>query len=310
VCSIKNNDRWVRVTAFDYVRPDSLDEAIGLLDRHGPSARLLAGGTDVLVRLRLGHMRPSIVVDLKRARGLESTIVQVGSSLRVGARCVMADLLDDERIRKHFPALVEAAKVVGSVQIRHRATLVGNICNASPAADTAPALLVYDAAVNIVGPSGARRVPVADFFTGPGTTVLTRGELVRSIDLPIPENRLGAAFTRLTRRRGVDLASLTVACALRSSGEARVALGAVAPTPLAITDDGVLAAEVTRHSGLTEATLDRLVSRASPISDVRASRDYRSAMLRVFIKRTVALAAERLDGHSAQRKKRGKEREG
>jgi carbon-monoxide dehydrogenase medium subunit len=222
----------------------------------------------------------------------------------------MADLLDDERIRKHFPALVEAAKVVGSVQIRHRATLVGNICNASPAADTAPALLVYDAVVNIVGPSGARRVPVADFFTGPGTTVLTRGELVRSIDLPIPENRLGAAFTRLTRRRGVDLASLTVACALRSSGEARVALGAVAPTPLAITDDGVLAAEVTRHSGLTEATLDRLVSRASPISDVRASRDYRSAMLRVFIKRTVALAAERLDGHSAQRKKRGKEREG
>jgi CO/xanthine dehydrogenase FAD-binding subunit len=282
------------MVAFDYVRPDSLEEAIGLLDRHGPSARLLAGGTDVLVRLRLGHMRPSIVVDLKRARGLESAIVQVGSSLRVGARCVMADLLDDERIRKHFPALVEAAKVVGSVQIRHRATLVGNICNASPAADTAPALLVYDAAVNTSGPSGARRVPVAEFFTGPGTTVLTRGELVSSIDLPIPETRIGAAFTRLTRRRGVDLASLTVACALKSSGEARLALGAVAPTPLVIVDDGVLAAEVTRHSGLTEATLDRLVSHASPISDVRASRDYRSAMLRVFIRRTVQLAADRL----------------
>jgi CO/xanthine dehydrogenase FAD-binding subunit len=294
------------MVAFDYVRPDSLDEAIGLLDRHGPSARLLAGGTDVLVRLRLGHMRPSIVVDLKRARGLESTIVQVGSSLRVGARCVMADLLDDERIRKHFPALVEAARVVGSVQIRHRATLVGNICNASPAADTAPALLVYAAAANIVGPSGARRVPVADFLTGPGTTVLARGELVSSIDLPIPETRTGAAFTRLTRRRGVDLASLTVACALRSSGEARVALGAVAPTPLVITDDGALTAEVKRNSSLTEATLDRLVSHASPISDVRASRDYRSAMLRVFIRRTVQLAADRLDGQTAQRRGREK----
>ena len=161
-------------------------------------------------------MRPSVVVDLKRARGLESTIVQVGSALRVGARSVMADLLADERVRTHFPALVEAARVVGSAQIRHRATLVGNICNASPAADTAPPLLVYDAAANIVGPAGARRVPVAEFFTGPGRTVLSRGEIVSSIDLPIPEGRTGAAFTRLTRRRGVDLASLTVSCLIKA----------------------------------------------------------------------------------------------
>ena len=206
------------MTSFDYVRPDTLEAVIVLLEKHGPAARLLAGGTDVLVRLRLGHMRPSVVVDLKRARGLESAIVQVGSSLRVGARSVMADLLADERIRTHFPALVEAARVVGSAQIRHRATLVGNICNASPAADTAPPLLVYDAAANIVGPTGARRVPVAEFFTGPGRTVLSRGEIVSSIDLPIPEGRTGAAFTRLTRRRGVDLASLTVSCLIKESG--------------------------------------------------------------------------------------------
>ena len=189
------------MTPFDYVRPDNLDAVIALLEKHGPAARLLAGGTDVLVRLRLGHMRPSVVVDLKRARGLESTIVQVGSSLRVGARSVMADLLADERVRTHFPALVEAARVVGSAQIRHRATLVGNICNASPAADTAPPLLVYDAAANIVGSAGARRVPVAEFFTGPRDDgAVTRGNR-RSIDLPIPEGRTGASFTRLTRRR-------------------------------------------------------------------------------------------------------------
>jgi CO/xanthine dehydrogenase FAD-binding subunit len=282
------------VIPFDYVRPDSLEAVVGLLEKHGPSARLLAGGTDVLVRLRLGHMRPSIVVDLKRARGLDSTIAQVGSSLRVGARCVMADLLNDERVRTHFPALVEAGRVVGSVQIRHRATLVGNICNASPAADTAPPLLVYDAAANIVGPSGARRVPVAEFFTGPGTTVLARGEVVSSIDLPIPE-RAGAAFTRLTRRRGVDLASLTVSCLVKKSGEARIALGAVAPTPLVISDNGSLVAEIRGNASLTAATLDRLVAHASPISDVRASRDYRSAMLRVFIRRTLQRAADRLD---------------
>jgi carbon-monoxide dehydrogenase medium subunit len=283
------------MTPFDYVRPDNLDAVIGLLEKHGPAARLLAGGTDVLVRLRLGHMRPSVVVDLKRTRGLESAIVQVGSSLRVGARSVMADLLADERIRTHFPALVEAARVVGSAQIRHRATLVGNICNASPAADTAPPLLVYDAAANIAGPAGARRVPVAEFFTGPGRTVLSRGEIVSSIDLPIPEGRTGAAFTRLTRRRGVDLASLTVSCLIKPSGEARLAFGAVAPTPLVIKDDGDLVAELRRHSKLTDATLDRLVARASPISDVRASRDYRWAMLRVFIGRAVQRAVARLD---------------
>ena len=280
---------------FDYVRPDNLDAVIGLLEKHGPAARLLAGGTDVLVRLRLGHMRPSVVVDLKRARGLESAIVQVGSSLRVGARSVMADLLADERIRTHFPALVEAARVVGSAQIRHRATLVGNICNASPAADTAPPLLVYGAAANIAGPAGARRVPVAEFFTGPGRTVLSRGEIVSSIDLPIPEGRTGAAFTRLTRRRGVDLASLTVSCLIKPSGEARLAFGAVAPTPLVIKDDGDLVAELRRHSRLTDATLDRLVARASPISDVRASRDYRWAMLRVFIRRAIKKALDRLE---------------
>jgi CO/xanthine dehydrogenase FAD-binding subunit len=283
------------MTPFDYVRPDNLDAVIGLLEKHGPAARLLAGGTDVLVRLRLGHMRPSVVVDLKRARGLESAIVQVDSSLRVGARSVMADLLADERIRTHFPALVEAARVVGSAQIRHRATLVGNICNASPAADTAPPLLVYDAAANIAGPAGARRVPVAEFFTGPGRTVLSRGEIVSSIDLPIPEGRTGAAFTRLTRRRGVDLASLTVSCLIKPSGEARLAFGAVAPTPLVIEDDGDLVAELRRHSKLTEATLDRLVARASPISDVRASRDYRWAMLRIFIGRAAQRAVARLD---------------
>jgi carbon-monoxide dehydrogenase medium subunit len=280
---------------FAYVRPETLDAVIGLLAEHGPSARLLAGGTDVLVRLRTGHMRPGIVVDVKAARGLESTIVQVGPSLRVGARCVMADLLKDDRIQSRFPALVEAARVVGSAQIRHRATLVGNVCNASPAADTAPTLLVHDAVANIVGPSGARSVRVAELFTGPGTTVLARGEVVTSIDLPIPEGRTGASFTRLTRRRGVDLASLTVSCLIKESGETRIAFGAVAPTPIVMEDDGGLVSEFRRQSTLADATIDRLIARSSPISDVRASRDYRLAMLRVFIRRALQRALDRLE---------------
>ena len=125
--------------------------------------------------------------------------------------------------------------MVGSVQIRNRATLAGNICNASPAADTAPPLLAYGAVVNTRGIAGERRVPLHQFFTGPGTTVLGRDEIVTSIDLPLPTGPVGAAFMRLTRRRGVDLATLTVCCAMSSSGEMRVALGAVAPTPLLVT---------------------------------------------------------------------------
>ena len=129
---------------------------------------------------------------------------------------------------------MEAARVVGSVQIRNRATLAGNICNASPAADTAPPLLAYGAVVYTRGIAGERRVPLQQFFTGPGRTVLGRDEIVTSIDLPLPTGPVGAAFMRLTRRRGVDLATLTVCCVMSGSGQMRVALGAVAPTPLLV----------------------------------------------------------------------------
>ena len=267
--------------SFQYVRPDNVDAIVALLAAHGTDARLLAGGTDLLVRHRLGHVRPAIVIDLKNAEGLSADITPIGPSLRVGARVVMADLTGDPRVRRHFPALVEAARVVGSIQIRHRATLAGNICNASPAADTAPALLVYGAIVNITGPAGDRSVPIAEFFLGPGSTVLARGELVSSIDLPIPAVPTGASFGRLTRRRGVDLASLSVCCAVTSSG-ARIGLGAVAPRPIFI------------ETASGDDMIERAVAQASPISDVRASREYRAAMLPVFIRRTLRTANDRL----------------
>ena len=268
--------------SFQYVRPGSVDKVVSLLGAYGSDARLLAGGTDLLVRYRLGHVRPAIVIDLKKADGLSPDITEVGSSLRVGACVVMADLIADERIRRHFPALVEAARVVGSVQIRHRATLAGNICNASPAADTAPALLAYGAGVNVMGPAGVRSVPVADFFTGPGKTVLARDELVASIDLPVPQLPVGAAFGRLTRRRGVDLATLNVCCLVTRTGQTRIALGAVAPRPLLIQETP------------GDEMVDRVVAQTSPISDVRASREYRAAMLPVFIRRTLQTATDRL----------------
>jgi carbon-monoxide dehydrogenase medium subunit len=246
----------------------------------------------------------------------------------------MTDLRASPRVRQSFPALIEAAAVVGSVQIRNRATVAGNLCNASPAADTAPALLVYGAVVNTIGVGGERHLPVSEFFKGPGQTALAPTELVTSIDVPLPGAPLGAAFTRLTRRRGVDLAILSVCCTVSSAGDVRVALGAVAPTPLLVTGidpepvaaafrrpstplgtplssskgrksaaGRILPAKAGSHtSGVFTGSEDeqqqmiaRIAAQASPISDVRAAGDYRAAMLPVFISRALALAMQRLD---------------
>jgi carbon-monoxide dehydrogenase medium subunit len=189
----------------------------------------------------------------------------------------MSRLITNEHVNRHFPALAAAASVVGSVQIRNRATLAGNLCNASPAADTAPALLAYLASVAISGPEGERVVPVAGFFLGPGSTVLGRGEVVTSVEIPIPAERTGSAFARVTRRRGVDLASVSVACAVEPSGRTRFGFGAVGPTPLF--------AESTTEDLADPDGWARLLEVTSPISDVRAGGDYRRAMLEVHSRR-------------------------
>jgi carbon-monoxide dehydrogenase medium subunit len=171
---------------------------------------------------------------------------------------------------------------VGSVQIRNRATLAGNLCNASPAADTAPAVLAYSAVVAISGAQGERAVPLEEFFVGPGSTVLRRGEVVTSVELPVPLQKTGSAFARVTRRRGVDLASVSVACVVEASGRARFGFGAVGPTPLS--------AESTVDDLADDDDWDRLLAVTSPISDVRAGADYRRAMLRVHSKRALGAA--------------------
>jgi carbon-monoxide dehydrogenase medium subunit len=239
---------------------------------------------------------PRVVIDLKNVEALRYRIVEADSCIRVGALTVMTELIRDTRVRRFFPALVEAASVVGSVQIRNRATLAGNVCNASPAADTAPALLAYAASVNITGMNGKRSVPVSEFFTGPGRTVLDRAEIVDSIDLPLPDGASGAAFGRVTRRRGVDLASINLCCRIDASGSVRLAYGALGPRPFLIEDtSGVLIAKRTDR-GEYEAAMEDLVQHASPISDVRGSAEYRLAMMKVMTRRVLDRATERLEG--------------
>jgi carbon-monoxide dehydrogenase medium subunit len=279
---------------FEYARPATLSDVFDLFDDHGPEASVLAGGTDLIVALRNRTLKPKVVVDLKRVAELRSGIGETSGSLTVNANTVLADLNDHPRIQALFPALVEAAAVVGSIQIRNRATLTGNICHASPAADTAPALLVYGAVVNVASAGGTRRVSLNEFFVGPGKTVLQQGELATSIELPITSERRGATFARVTRRRGVDLATISLCCLVEASGRTQFAFGAVGPKPFLVSDDsGVLADPAASEAGKDEV-LRQLLTQASPISDVRGSREYREAMLLVMSRRALRSSIERL----------------
>jgi CO/xanthine dehydrogenase FAD-binding subunit len=281
-------------TTFQFVRPHTTEEVFSLCREYGPDVCLLSGGTDLLVRLRSGRVTPRVVVDLKRVESLRKDIGEEESFYRIGALAVMADIIKDRRISSRYPALTEAAATVGSVQIRNRATLAGNICNASPAADTVPALLVYDTSLVVLGPRGSRIVPLAQFFVGPGKTVLEQDEIVAEIRLPRELKPSGSAFERLTRRRGVDLATINVCCMVDADGGTRFAYGAVAPRPILAADEsGVLSRQnVGREE--QEAAIARLIERTSPISDVRAGRDYRLAMLRVLSMRALETAKRRL----------------
>lgn len=287
--------------AFAYERPTTLAHAVALLVEHGPDARLLAGGTDLIIRLRDGSIRPRIVVDLKGIAELDGEIREGDGHLSIGARTVMTDIAADERIRRDYEALAEAASVVGSVQIRNRATLAGNACNASPAADTAPALLVYGAHVIAYGPAGTRRIPIDQFFVRSSLTTLARGELVTAIELPRPATRRGAVHVRRTRRRGHDLASVTLTCAVFADGVTRLSYGSLGPRPVLVVDETGLLADPGAPDLAKAQRLETLFVDASPSArSMRATPEYRLAMLHVLGLRAVATAMERLAGRTVR----------
>jgi len=280
---------------FAYARPASLEEAVALLAEHGPDARVLAGGTDLIIRLRDGSARPRLVVDVKGVPELAPGI-RAGSdgALVIGATTVMTDIAADPLVRRNAPALAEAAAVVGSVQIRNRATLAGNICNASPAADTAPALLVHDATVVAIGPGGTRRIPLDEFFVRSGVTTLARGEIVTAIEIPAPASRITSAHQRRTRRRGHDLASVTLCCGVDDAGVTRVAFGSVGPRPLLRLDTAGVLADPSASPEARAAAFETIFTDARPSArSMRAGPEYRVAMLRVLGRRALATALER-----------------
>ena len=281
--------------AFSYERPSHLEDAVALLAEHGAEARPLSGGTDLIIRLRDGSIRPQVVVDIKGIRELDGEIREGDGHLRIGALTVMTDIAADDRIRRDYQALAEAAAVVGAVQIRNRATLAGNICNASPAADTAPALLVYGATVIATGPAGTRRIAMDEFFVRSGVTTLARGEVATAIELPLPSGRRGAVHVRRTRRRGHDLASVTLTCMVRDDGVTQLAYGSLGPRAVLVADETGVLADPTAPDAAKAERLETLFAGASPSArSMRASPEYRLAMLRVLGLRAVSTAVRRL----------------
>jgi carbon-monoxide dehydrogenase medium subunit len=259
-----------------------------MLQAAGPTARLLAGGTDLLIQQEIGRVRAETMVYLGRVEELRGIEFDAGRGLRVRAGVTLREIECHPAVREQYPALRRGAAEVGSVQIRNLATLAGNLCNASPSADTFPALLAYDAEVEIAGPDGARAVPVAEFWRGPGRTDLGPGEIVTAIRLPPPPAGLRSFYQKLAVRKAMDLAMVGVCVtALPQDGNAarvRIALGAVAPVCFRPTAAEEL---VQGHGGVDR--IDEAAAAAenacAPIDDQRASAAYRREMVRVLTRR-------------------------
>ena len=275
------------LSQFDYVKPLVLDEALDALSHHDDTY-ILAGGTDLLIMLRHHLIDAKHIVDIKGVSELFVFNFVEGEGLEIGANVVVNTLVDSELVKTKYGALHAAAACLATYQLRNRATLVGNICNASPGADLPPAMLIYDATVKIASKEGVRTVPLKEFFTGVKKTQLTKGELVVSVFLPDPGNNDKSVYLRQTRLKGHDLSTVGVACRIDGEGKAAIGINAVAITPLRLNalEDALNAKGITEES--VRWASEEIKNHIKPITDVRASKEYRLHMAGVLLKRCFA----------------------
>lgn len=282
-----------------YETPSTSREAAALLENEPGAAYVLAGGTDLLVRMKLGHIEPALLVDIKRIPGM-SSITHSASGTRIGAAVSGAELGEHKAVAKAWPGVVEAANLIGSDQVQSRCTMVGNLCNASPAADSVPAMIAARAKAVVVGQSRRRTVPVEKIVTGPGQTSLARGEVIEAIVLPARSARSGDAYLRLIPRTEMDIAVVSAAVNLTLERgrvkTARVVLGAVAPTAVLVP----AAARAIIGSKLDDNALEKLAAACSaachPIDDKRGTIEYRTKVAGVLGKRAAKIAFQRAGG--------------
>lgn len=282
---------------FEYLTPKTLDEACSLLAKY-KGARPLAGGTDILVKMKDRVVSPPYLVGLKNITGLDQISYDKAEGLKIGALATHRAVAGSAVVREKFDFLAQAADKVGTPQIRSMGTVGGNICNSSPAADTPQALIALGARVKLVGPKGERIIPLEEFFKGPGACVLGPGELLAEIQVPNMPPRSGGAYLKLTPRSAIDIATVGVAAfiTLSSAGncsDARIVLGAVAPTPLRARQ----AETEIKGKKLDDSLIGRAAQLAQqlarPISDVRSSAEYRKEMVAVLTRRALAQALEK-----------------
>lgn len=290
-----------RLKKFDYAEARSIEEALSLLEEHGPAGKVLAGGTDLLVHMKKGKCVPSGLIDIKPVKGLEGISFEDEGGLVLGALTTVRTIEDSPRIAGTFPLLWEAARGLGSKQVRNRATVGGNLCNASPAADLSPALIAYGAVAALAGRTGQRELLLEDFFRGPGLTALAGDEILAQIRIPPPPPDAWGCYIKHTVRRSVELAIVGVAVLLHLSDDhlcrkARVVLGAVAPTPIrAGRSEALLRGKRLGEELLREAA-KAAAEEASPIADQRASAEYRREMISVLVRRALASALAEGEG--------------
>jgi xanthine dehydrogenase FAD-binding subunit len=287
------------VKDFEYAAASTVEEAVGLLAARGAGAKILSGGTDILVQLREGLRQADLVVDVKKIPELMAMTDSQQQGLRLGASVPCYRIYEDAAVAAAYPALADSARIIGGWQIQTRASIGGNLCNSSPAADSVPSLIALDAACHIAGPQGSRSVPVAGFCTAPGRNVLGRGEFLVALSFPPPRPHSGSHYLRFIPRNEMDIAVVGAGAWLELDGPgkmvcaARIGLAAVAPTPLFAEEASAwLAGKPATEEAFAQAgELAKKVAR--PITDMRGPAEYRTHLVGVLTRRALAKAAER-----------------
>ena len=282
-----------------YAAPRTLAEAVALLNDKGDRARVLAGGTDIIVQAREHRRDLDLLVDVKNIPEVNELAYDPKKGLRLGAAVPCYRIYEHAEIAKAYPGLIDAVSLVGGIQIQSRASVGGNLCNGSPAADTIPPLIVLKGTCVVAGPKGTRQVPVEKFCTAPGRTVLERGELLVRLELPPPKPHSGAHYLRFIPRNEMDIAVAGAAASVTLDDKktrcvaARIALAAVAPTPLLVPDAGAALVDGAINESLINKAASLAQAAAKPISDMRGDADYRRHLVGVLVKRAIAGAVER-----------------
>ena len=279
---------------FTYLAPKTIDEACEMLEKYGDKAKVKAGGTDLLIKMSNRVLTPEYIIGLKNIEGLDYIEFDEKEGLKIGALAILSDIANHPVIKEKYPAVSYAASVTATNQVRNMATLVGNLCNAAPSADNAPTILALGAKIVLHSLKGDRVIPLEEFFKGPGLTVLEPNEIVKEVIVPVPEKNSGMCFLKASQRGKVDIAAVNIGVYLTVKDNVieniNIFLGAVAPIPVRAKN----AENVCRGKELTDDVLyetgKKATEDASPITDMRATREYRLVLVEVLTRRAVRQA--------------------